>query len=84
MVQGATLRGFLDRLDTEKMHTAAEDIRVKGWKWVETALSFPRGPTQQPAASALYGRPCGGGRPEFGQDVIPMSICRVVTALSAS
>lgn len=78
MVQGATLRGFPDRLDTEKMHTAAEDIRVKGWKWVETALSFPRGPTQQPAASALY------GRPEFGQDVIPMSICRVVTALSAS
>lgn len=63
MVQGATLRGFPDRLDTEKMHTAAEDIRVKGWKWVETALSFPRGPTQQPAASAFYGRPVWWGAP---------------------
>lgn len=46
-----------------KMHTAAEDIRVKGWKWVETALSFPRGPTQQPAASAFYGRPVWWGAP---------------------
>lgn len=38
---------ILDRLVTEKLHAAAEDIRVEGWKWVETALSFPWGHTRQ-------------------------------------
>ncbi|OAZ58162.1 uncharacterized protein SRCM100623_03026 [Acetobacter pasteurianus] len=38
---------ILDRLVTEKLHAAAEDIRAKGWKWVETALSFPWGHTRQ-------------------------------------
>ncbi|ARW11479.1 ParB/RepB/Spo0J family partition protein [Acetobacter ascendens] len=38
---------ILDRLVTEKLHAAAEDIRAEGWKWVETALSFPWGHTRQ-------------------------------------
>ncbi|MFT8828621.1 MAG: chromosome partitioning protein ParB, partial [Acetobacter syzygii] len=38
---------ILDRLVMEKLHTAAEDIRAEGWKWVETALSFPWGHTRQ-------------------------------------
>ena len=37
---------ILDRLVMEKLHTAAEDIRAEGWKWVETALSFPWGHTR--------------------------------------
>ncbi|GAN97754.1 chromosome partitioning nuclease protein ParB [Komagataeibacter europaeus NBRC 3261] len=37
----------LDRLVIEKLHAAAEDIRAEGWKWVETALSFPWGHTRQ-------------------------------------
>ena len=36
----------LDRLVMEKLHAAAEDIRAEGWKWVETALSFPWGHTR--------------------------------------
>ncbi|KXV16428.1 chromosome partitioning protein ParB [Acetobacter malorum] len=39
--------GILDRLVMEKLHTAAENIRTEGWKWVETALSFPWGHTRQ-------------------------------------
>ena len=38
---------ILDRLVMEKLRTAAEDIRAEGWKWVETALSFPWGHTRQ-------------------------------------
>lgn len=38
---------ILDRLVMEKLHTAADDIRAEGWKWVETALSFPWGHTRQ-------------------------------------
>ncbi|GAN55696.1 ParB/RepB/Spo0J family partition protein [Tanticharoenia sakaeratensis] len=38
---------ILDRLVMEKLHTAAEDIRAEGWKWIETALSFPWGHTRQ-------------------------------------
>ncbi|MCG0996109.1 ParB/RepB/Spo0J family partition protein [Acetobacter indonesiensis] len=38
---------ILDRLVMEKLHTAAEDIRAEGWKWVETSLSFPWGHTRQ-------------------------------------
>ncbi|MBE7728251.1 ParB/RepB/Spo0J family partition protein [Komagataeibacter sp. FXV3] len=38
---------ILDRLVMEKLHAAAEDIRAEGWKWVETALSFPWGHTRQ-------------------------------------
>jgi ParB family chromosome partitioning protein len=38
--------GILDRLVMEKLHTAAEDIRAEGWKWVEAALSFPWGHTR--------------------------------------
>ncbi len=37
---------ILDRLVMEKLHTAAEYIRTEGWKWVETALSFPWGHTR--------------------------------------
>ncbi|MBY4640452.1 ParB/RepB/Spo0J family partition protein [Gluconacetobacter entanii] len=37
----------LDRLVMEKLTAAAEDIRAEGWKWVETALSFPWGHTRQ-------------------------------------
>ncbi|GAN88118.1 ParB/RepB/Spo0J family partition protein [Komagataeibacter intermedius] len=37
---------ILDRLVTEKLHAAAEDIRAEGWKWVEAALSFPWGHTR--------------------------------------
>lgn len=37
---------LLDRLVMEKLHTATEDIRAEGWKWVETALSFPWGHTR--------------------------------------
>ncbi|WP_026019881.1 ParB/RepB/Spo0J family partition protein [Komagataeibacter europaeus] len=37
----------LDRLVMEKLHAAGEDIRTEGWKWVETALSFPWGHTRQ-------------------------------------
>ncbi|WP_029329764.1 ParB/RepB/Spo0J family partition protein [Komagataeibacter oboediens] len=37
----------LDRLVMEKLHAAGEDIRAEGWKWVETALSFPWGHTRQ-------------------------------------
>lgn len=38
---------ILDRLVMEKLHAAVEDIRAEGWKWVETALSFPWGHTRQ-------------------------------------
>ncbi|MBV1829153.1 ParB/RepB/Spo0J family partition protein [Komagataeibacter sp. AV436] len=38
---------ILDQLVIEKLHAAAEDIRAEGWKWVETALSFPWGHTRQ-------------------------------------
>ncbi|WP_042719626.1 ParB/RepB/Spo0J family partition protein, partial [Komagataeibacter europaeus] len=38
---------ILDRLVMEKLHTAADDIRAEGWKWIETALSFPWGHTRQ-------------------------------------
>ncbi len=46
---GGWLQGpaILDRLVMEKLHAAAEDIRAEGWKWVETALSFPWGHTRQ-------------------------------------
>ncbi|MCQ9157019.1 ParB/RepB/Spo0J family partition protein [Acidomonas methanolica] len=37
---------LLDRLVMEKLAAAAEDIRTEGWKWVETALSFPWGHTR--------------------------------------
>jgi len=37
---------ILDRLVMEKLHIAGEDIRAEGWKWVETALSFPWGHTR--------------------------------------
>lgn len=38
---------ILYRLVMEKLHIAEEDIRSEGWKWVETALSFPWGHTRQ-------------------------------------
>lgn len=34
---------LLDRLATEKLAEEAEAIAAEGWKWVETALSFPYG-----------------------------------------
>ncbi|MBM9401016.1 ParB N-terminal domain-containing protein [Gluconacetobacter azotocaptans] len=38
---------LLDRLVMEKLAGAAEEIRSEGWKWVETALSFPWGHTRE-------------------------------------
>ncbi|EGG74438.1 hypothetical protein SXCC_04908 [Gluconacetobacter sp. SXCC-1] len=38
---------ILDRLVMEKLQEAAEQVRAEGWKWVETALSFPWGHTRQ-------------------------------------
>ncbi|WP_042062807.1 ABC transporter C-terminal domain-containing protein, partial [Acidomonas methanolica] len=37
---------LLDRLVMDKLAGAADDIRAEGWKWVETALSFPWGHTR--------------------------------------
>ncbi|WP_182356632.1 ParB/RepB/Spo0J family partition protein [Komagataeibacter europaeus] len=37
---------ILDRLVMEKLQEAAEQVRAEGWKWVETALSFPWGHTR--------------------------------------
>ena len=37
--------GFLGRLVAEKLERDAEAIRAEGWKWVETAISFPYGHT---------------------------------------
>jgi ParB family chromosome partitioning protein len=37
---------ILDRLVMEKLQTATEEVRAEGWKWVETALSFPWGHTR--------------------------------------
>ncbi|RFD21504.1 ParB/RepB/Spo0J family partition protein [Komagataeibacter melaceti] len=39
--------GIVDRLVMEKLQEAAEQVRAEGWKWVETALSFPWGHTRQ-------------------------------------
>ena len=38
---------LLDQLVMEKLQEAAEQVRAEGWKWVETALSFPWGHTRQ-------------------------------------
>lgn len=38
---------ILDRLVMEKLQEAAEQVRAEGWKWIETALSFPWGHTRQ-------------------------------------
>ena len=37
---------LLDRLVMDKLAGAADDICAEGWKWVETALSFPWGHTR--------------------------------------
>ncbi len=37
--------GLLDRLTLEKLKLLADQISEEGWKWVETALSFPYGVT---------------------------------------
>lgn len=37
---------LLDQLVMEKLQEAAEQVRAEGWKWVETALSFPWGHTR--------------------------------------
>ncbi|MBB2198798.1 ParB/RepB/Spo0J family partition protein [Gluconacetobacter sp. 1c LMG 22058] len=37
---------LLDQLVMEKLQAAAEQVRAEGWKWVETALSFPWGHTR--------------------------------------
>uniref|UniRef100_A0A6P4FIE2 Uncharacterized protein YubM-like n=1 Tax=Drosophila rhopaloa TaxID=1041015 RepID=A0A6P4FIE2_DRORH len=37
---------ILDRLVMEKLQAATEQVRAEGWKWVETALSFPWGHTR--------------------------------------
>jgi ParB family chromosome partitioning protein len=38
---------LLDRLVTEKLAAAAEQIATEGWKWIEVALDFPYGHTNQ-------------------------------------
>nr|WP_025829196.1 ParB/RepB/Spo0J family partition protein [Acetobacter persici] len=37
---------LLDRLVIDKLQEAADQVRAEGWKWVETALSFPWGHTR--------------------------------------
>jgi ParB family chromosome partitioning protein len=37
--------GLLDRLVAEKLERDVESVRAEGWKWVETAISFPYGHT---------------------------------------
>ncbi|ATU72294.1 hypothetical protein SXCC_04259 [Gluconacetobacter sp. SXCC-1] len=37
---------LLDRLVMDKLQEAADQVRTEGWKWVETALSFPWGHTR--------------------------------------
>ncbi|MCF3636116.1 ParB/RepB/Spo0J family partition protein [Komagataeibacter intermedius] len=37
---------LLDRLVLDKLGAVAEEIRAEGWKWVETARSFPWGHTR--------------------------------------
>ncbi len=36
---------LLDRLVTEKLKAAADEIAGEGWKWIEVAVSFPYGGT---------------------------------------
>jgi ParB family chromosome partitioning protein len=36
---------LLDRLAREKLERAGAEIRVEGWKWLETAIEFPYGHT---------------------------------------
>jgi ParB family chromosome partitioning protein len=38
---------LLDRLATKKLAAAAEQIATEGWKWIEVALDFPYGHTNQ-------------------------------------
>ncbi|MDP1585102.1 MAG: ParB N-terminal domain-containing protein, partial [Bradyrhizobium sp.] len=38
---------LLDRLATEKLAAAAEQVATEGWKWIEVALDFPYGHTNQ-------------------------------------
>jgi ParB family chromosome partitioning protein len=38
---------LLDRLATEKLAAAAEQIAGEGWKWIEAALDFPYGHTSR-------------------------------------
>jgi ParB family chromosome partitioning protein len=38
---------LLDRLATEKLAAAAEQIAAEGWKWIEVALDFPYGHTNR-------------------------------------
>src|SRR5216683_2883515 len=46
---------LLDRLATEKLAAAAEEIATEGWKWIEVANDFPYGHTNQ--LSELKGVP---------------------------
>ncbi|MBI1246129.1 MAG: DNA-binding protein [Alphaproteobacteria bacterium] len=46
---------LLDRLTTEKLKVAADEIAAEGWKWVEAAISIPYGVTQ--GLRALSGTP---------------------------
>ncbi|WP_342627159.1 ParB/RepB/Spo0J family partition protein [Nguyenibacter vanlangensis] len=46
---------LLDRLVMDKLESAAAEIRAEGWKWVETALSFPWGHTR--TFDEIEGRP---------------------------
>jgi ParB family chromosome partitioning protein len=36
---------LLDRLVTEKLKAAAEDVAAEGWKWISVAIDFPFGHT---------------------------------------
>ncbi|GBQ91182.1 ParB-like domain-containing protein [Acetobacter nitrogenifigens DSM 23921 = NBRC 105050] len=46
---------LLDRLVMDRLGAAAAEIRAEGWKWVETALTFPWGHTR--AFGEIEGRP---------------------------
>ena len=53
---------LLDRLATEKLAAAAEQIAAEGWKWIEVALDFPYGHTNRlRELDGRAGRPDGGG-----------------------
>lgn len=54
--------GLLDRLTAQKLKACAGAIAAEGWKWVETAASFPYGATQ--GLRRLVGEPVGMGEDE--------------------
>jgi ParB family transcriptional regulator, chromosome partitioning protein len=56
---------LLDRLVMDRLGAAADEIRAEGWKWVETALSFPWGHTR--TFDEIEGRPVAITEDELGR-----------------